>query len=111
MEFMVVRSMQSMPICFVQGTAISQTICAIFTGQEPSEREVRRELHRTIAISNGLRVRDLVAENKYRGQPGQTIAICFVYKHVCITCIYYLHARGIDTISSYTLLFKFAGRE
>ena len=25
--------------------------------------------------------------------------ICFVYKHVCINCIYYLHAQGIATRS------------
>ena len=27
------------------------------------------------------------------------LAICFVYKHVCIICIYYLHAQGIATRS------------
>ena len=66
--------MQGMPIiCFAQGIANSETVCAIFTEQKPNDWEGQSKLFATGAMSNRLCDRDLFAENKYRGQRGQTI--------------------------------------
>ena len=62
-----------MPICFAQGIAYSETVCAIFTEQKPNDWEAQSKLFATGAMSNRLYVRDLFAENKYRGQCRQTI--------------------------------------
>ena len=69
-----------MPICFAQGIANSETVCAIFTEQKPNDWEAQSKLFATGAMSNRLCVRDLFAENKHRGQCGQTIVI--------VQCIY-----------------------
>ena len=53
-----------MPICFAQGIANSETVCAIFTEQKPNDWEAQSKLFATGAMSNRLCVRDLIAENK-----------------------------------------------
>ena len=68
-----------MPICFAQGIANSETVCAIFTEQKPNDWEAQSKLFATGAMSNRLCVCDLFAENKYRGQCGQTIAVRIYY--------------------------------
>ena len=72
-RYLVVKRVQGMPICFAQGIANSETVCAIFTEPKPNDWEAQSKLFATGAMSNRLCVRDLFAENKYRGQCGQTI--------------------------------------
>ena len=60
----MVKRVQGMPICFAQGIANSETVCAIFTEQKPNDWEAQSKLFATGAMSNRLCVRDLIAENK-----------------------------------------------
>lgn len=64
MEFIAVKGMLSMPICFVQEIIISQTICAILMEQKPSDAQSRDEMNETRKMLIALCVVDLSAENK-----------------------------------------------
>ena len=68
MEFTVVEGMQSMPIGIVQAFAISKTKCAVCTEQRVIDREALSKLFKIIAVSTRLCIRDLLPENKNRGQ-------------------------------------------
>ena len=61
------------------GIANSETVCAIFTEQKPNDWEVQSKLFATGAMSNRLCVRDLFAENKYRGQCGLVAQVSILH--------------------------------